>query len=84
MGALSMGARMIKLLDYLAAVLIIVGLNLVPKTPKGWIVYLMGGIFYAIVVAQSHLWGLFLMNIILMITAIKNYIIEERKSVKKG
>ena len=77
MDTISLGAYMIKILDYIAAILIVVGLNLVPKTANGWLVYLIGGVFYAIVVASNHLWGLFFMNIILMVTAIKNYLIEK-------
>lgn len=70
----------IRIFDTLSAVLIVVGLNLVTKTHRGWLIYALGSIFFIVVCVASKLWGLTIMGIILLATAIKNYIVEKKKT----
>jgi len=65
---------MIKVLDILSAVLTLVCLNLVYKSYKIWLLYVISSIMFTVVVCYKHLPGLTLMGLFLIGTGISNYI----------
>ena len=63
----------LQVFDVLASILTIVSLNLVVKSYKYWLLYIVGCIFFVIVCASNHIWGLTCMGGLLFLTGIKNY-----------
>ena len=63
----------IQILDILASVLTVVSLNLVARSYKYWLLYVLSSIFFIIVCIANHIWGLTCMGIFLFFTGINNY-----------
>ena len=67
------------ILEFITSALVIVTLYLIPWSYKWWLAYAANSILFAIVsICRGAPW-FGLMGLILCITAIKNYIVEERK-----
>jgi len=65
--------------DVVAAVLIILALNMVTRNYRWWLFYSATNIVFMAVTIYKGLPGLTIMGIVLSITGIRNYFIEKRK-----
>ncbi len=74
---------LIKILDILASVLTVVSLNLVVKSYKYWLLYILSSIFFITVCFYNKIPGLTLMGCFLLMTGIRNYIVGKRKDNEK-
>ena len=63
----------IRLFDITASVLTVVSLWNVSKSHKWWILYFPGTVCFIIVAVSKGLWGLTVMGLILLVTAVRNY-----------
>jgi len=70
---------LLKVFDILASVLTIVSLNLVVKSYKYWLLYVVASIFFIIVCAANHIIGLTCMGVFLLLTGIKNYYLGRKQ-----
>lgn len=64
---------LIRVLDVLAAVLIVVSLNLVTRSYKFWILYAIASILFVVVCVYNWIPGLALMGVFLSFTGVRNY-----------
>ena len=74
---------LITVCDILACITTVVGLLLVTKHYKWWILYTSSNIFYVVVTIHAKLPGLTLLGLILFFVGIKNYMVEKRKYISQ-
>jgi len=73
---------LVEILDILAAIITVITLNLIPKSYKWWLGYGVGAGLFIIVMVAKHLPGMTVMGIVLIMTAIKNYLIGKKNEIK--
>ena len=69
----------IQVCDIVAAISIIVALNMVIRNYKWWVFYAATNIVFGVVTICKGLPGLTIMGIILGVTGVKNYLVERKK-----
>lgn len=70
--------NIIKILDIIAATLVVLSLFMVPKSYKWWLVYAVSAIFCTVVYFSKGLPGMTIMALVLLCVGLKNYFIGRR------
>ena len=63
----------LQIMDVTSAVITVVSLWYVAKSPRWWLVYTFGNILFIIITVYAGLVGQAIMGVFLLVTALKNY-----------
>lgn len=63
----------LSIIDFLSSLCIIIGIFGCVRTKKAWLIYILGGSGFIYLAIVKQLWFFLLMNIILILIAVKNY-----------
>jgi hypothetical protein len=69
----------LRILDVLSAVITVVSLWHVAKSPRWWLVYTFGNILFIIITVYAGLVGQAIMGVFLLVTALKNYWVAKKE-----
>lgn len=70
-------------MDYISSLFIIIGLILIGKQNKlGWILSILGSLGYIYIAIEAKIYGMFLLNVVMVVIGIINFIKWKRYSKK--